>query len=90
MALLKEKPWRYGITVSYWMIQKVVADKVANQSHVTLVPYVDKATRDANINDYIDELKIMIPSIPGYDLTFGEIYAYIHTTDSWLADSSDI
>ena len=72
------------------MIGKVTEDKVANQTHVTLYPYVDKAHRDADINDYISELTIMVAGIPGYNLTYEQIYDYIHTSDSWLADATDV
>lgn len=90
MALLKKMDYIHGLTVEYWMIGKVVEDKVANQSHATIYPYTDKAEREANINDYVAELAIMVAGIPGYNLTYADIYAYIHTTDSWLSDALDV
>lgn len=90
MALAKSKLYIHGLSVEYWMIGKIIQSKVANQTTVYLYPYISREAREADINDYVEELIIVVASIPGYNLTYTEIYAYIHQSDSWMADAMDV
>lgn len=74
MALIKEKTWKYGLTVNYWMVSSfnvnwnkiggspMYMNDTPNLSGITsvnIVGYTTKASRTANINDYVPECSVI-------------------------------
>lgn len=53
MALIKQKEFK-GNIYQYWGIISYGINKAANSTNVTLGLFKDQATREADINNYID------------------------------------
>jgi len=73
MALTLQTIYK-GLTAEYWKIISVSENMMANQTLVRLALYKDKATRDANIADFID---LRALTFDGLDLTREAIYPLI-------------
>jgi len=87
MAILKEKEWKYGLKVSYWIISAVQTrwNKVyiltpmntsSGATSVTIYGYIDKDSRLNNLNDYVPDYTV-IKEIPGVGYTLAELYEKI-------------
>ena len=89
MALIKEKVWKYGITVTYWMVSSFninwnkigrngppMGGNIPNVSGTTLVNivgYINKGSRTGNINDYVSEVSLS-KELPGIITNIPDIY----------------
>lgn len=76
MALKKDITYK-GITLSYWVITNMHWEKIPNITSVTVKGYKDKETREANIENSIEELT-QYYIIEG-NLTREEIYYVLKT-----------
>lgn len=70
MALQKTSNFK-GIDCNYWRINSYEWKVNENKTYVLVALYKDKATRTANVNNYVNMIKL---SIPGIDLTRAQMY----------------
>ena len=89
MALLKEIQFN-GQTLSYWKVVGTDYNGADGRTTVTLVPYVDKAAREANINSFVNEASQRV-IIEGSSLTPSDIYdKVIASGNSVFSDAQSI
>ena len=51
MALIKEMPWKHGLTISYWIITDVNSMKIEGKTRVCVCGYLNKSDREASLKD---------------------------------------
>ena len=89
-ALKKSKEWKYGVQGYYWKIGEIRTNMLYNTTEVKMVPYVDKATFQADKMDFVEELITEVQGIEGYNLPEAQLYQAVKDLEgSWFADAED-
>lgn len=63
MALIKQKDWKYGLSINYWMIGKQHIDKLCNSTKIEVYGYISKEQRTNNISEYCEVIHQVIDGI---------------------------
>lgn len=88
MALEKETS-ACGIQANYWHIYKLTYNKDNNTTLARLRCYVNKATRDNDINDYLQFGEFMKAISLDGELDVDEAYAALKTQQTTVGDGEN-